>query len=218
MITTHPPTRRRRALIGAGIALASIAGVLSASGPAQAATPSTSTIASVLLADSAKDDANGFDRNWHDYDIVTQAVLLFPDLVAAASNPAANLTVLAPNDAAFRTLAQSAFKKRFHTEKQVFDAIASLGAPTVKSVLTYHIVGSRLSPTAVLGSNDASVTTLNGAAFTVKVRNPKVAFVQFVDLDLNDRSPFLNRINVGGGELANGFIHGIDKVLRPIDL
>ena len=41
---------------------------------------------------------------------------------------------------------------------------------------------------------------------------------QEVDGDPNARNAFLNKINVGGGELANGYIHGVDRVLRPIDL
>ena len=40
----------------------------------------------VLFSDAGSDDANGFDHNWFDYDIASQAVLLFPDLVAAASD------------------------------------------------------------------------------------------------------------------------------------
>lgn len=209
---------KKRLTIGLGIALATAATALTV--PASAAsTPSTQTIADVLLADSAHDDANGFDRNWRDYDIVTQAVLLFPDdLVKAAADPDANLTVLAPNDQAFRLLAQQLFKKRFHTEADVLNALATLGLPTIKSVLTYHIVGAALGPADVLASDDVQVATLNGGTFAVDVINKRAAFVQFVDGDPNARNAFLNKINVGGGELANGYIHGVDRVLRPIDL
>ena len=209
---------KKRLTIGLGVALATAATALTV--PASAAsTPSTQTIADVLLADSAHDDANGFDRNWRDYDIVTQAVLLFPDdLVKAAADPDANLTVLAPNDQAFRLLAQQLFKRSFRTEADVLNALATLGLPTVKSVLTYHIVGAALGPADVLASDDAQVPTLNGGTFAVDVINKRVAFVQFVDGDPNARNAFLNKINVGGGELANGYIHGVDRVLRPIDL
>ena len=54
--------------------------------------------------------------------------------------------------------------------------------------------------------------------FAVDVINKRGAFVQFVDGDTNARNAYLNKINVGGGELANGYIHGVDRVLRPIDL
>ena len=84
------------------------------------------TLAEVLLADSGRDDAAGFDRNWFDYDIVTQAVLLFPDLVAAASDPSAQLTVFLPNDRAFRRLVHDLTGTWPRTEQATFDADALL--------------------------------------------------------------------------------------------
>jgi uncharacterized surface protein with fasciclin (FAS1) repeats len=211
-----------RRLAAFGLAAASLAAVTAVpTASAGTADSKSLTIADVLLADDkGKDpnDPNLFDRNWRDYDIVTEAVLLFPDLVTAASNPAASLTVLAPNDAAFRTLAQQLTKKHFRTEADVFAAVASLGVDTVKAVLTYHIVGAKLDPATVLASDNAQITTLAGGTFAVDVISKRAAFVQFVDGDPNARNAFLNKINVGGGELANGFIHGVDRVLRPIDL
>lgn len=208
---------KTRFLAAVGIALAAttVATTLPAGAAPRAA--STSTIADVLLADSAK-DTNGFDRNWRDYDIVTQAVLLFPDLVAAAQNPSASLTVLAPTDDAFRRLATELTKKKYTNEADVFAAIASLGTDTVKAVLTYHIVGAKLGPATVLASDNAQLATLSGGTFGVDVISKKAAFVQFVDGDPNARNPYLRQISVGGGELANGYIHGIDRVLRPLDL
>ncbi len=212
----------KRALAALGIAAAATTALAV---PAASARSTTSlTIADVLLADDqGSGQANVLDRNWRDYDIVTAAVLLpgNEDLVAAASDPTAALTVLAPDDRAFRTFAQNLTKKRLHSEQAVVDALLAIEASapgTVRTVLAYHIVGAKLSPAAVLDSDHVAVTTLQGGSFTVDVKNKKVAFVQFVDNDRNDRSPFLNRINVGGGELANGFVHGIDKVLRPLDL
>jgi len=210
--------RSTTARIGMGLGIALAAAAFTAATPASPAGAAPATIADVVLSDSAKDNAQGFDKNWHDYDIVTQAVLLFPDLVAAISNPSANLTVLAPNDQAFRLLAQELFKQRYHSEADVLGALATLGLPTVKAVLTYHIVGAGLSPATVLASDDAQVATLGGGTFGVDVINKRKAFVQFVDGDPDARNAFLNKINVGGGELANGYIHGIDRVLRPIDL
>jgi uncharacterized surface protein with fasciclin (FAS1) repeats len=205
----------KRSLIG-GLAVALVAAVvpMSTSAPVSAEGP---TIADVLLSDSSKDDANGFDRRWNDYDIATQAVLLFPDLVAAASDPNASLTLLAPNDQAFRLLATQLTKQGYRTEADVFAAVASLGADTVKAVLTYHLVGAKLDPATVLASDLVQVSTLNGGSFTVDVINKRFAFVQFVDGDPNARNAFLNRVSVGG-TLANGYIHGVDRVLRPIDL
>ena len=213
----------KRALAALGIAAAAATALAVPAASAQTDSKSL-TIADVLLADDkGSGQANVLDRNWRDYDIVTAAVLLpgNADLVAAASNPNASLTVLAPNDQAFRILAQQLTKKHLRTEQAVVDALVAIetAAPgTLRTVLTYHIVGAKLSPTAVLSSDNVAVNTLQGGTFTVDVINKRVAFVQFVDGDPNARNPFLNKINVGGGELANGFIHGIDRVLRPIDL
>jgi len=209
--------RSTTARIGMGLGIALAAAAFTAATPASPAGAAPATIADVVLSDSAKDNAQGFDRNWHDYDIVTQAVLLFPDLVAAVSDPNASLTVLAPNDQAFRLLASELTKKHFRNEADVFAAVASLGTDTVKAVLQYHIVGSKLGASTVLNSDDAQVATLAGGTFAVDVINKRRAVVQFVDGDTNARNARLVQADLGG-ELANGFIHGVDRVLRPIDL
>lgn len=209
--------RSTTARIGMGLGIALAAAAFTAATPASPAGAAPATIADVVLSDSAKDNAQGFDRNWHDYDIVTQAVLLFPDLVAAVSNPNANLTVLAPNDQAFRLLVRDLTKKHLNSEAEVFAAVASLGTDTVKAVLTYHIVGAKLGASTVLASDNAQVTTLAGGTFAVDVINAKKASVQFVDGDPDARNARLVKADLGGA-LANGFIHGVDRVLRPIDL
>ncbi|MEO5899340.1 MAG: fasciclin domain-containing protein [Ilumatobacteraceae bacterium] len=203
-------------MTGLCVAVASVA-VLA---PAVSAAPrhggsSTATIADVLLSDSSKDDANGFDRRWFDYDIATQAVLLFPDLVAAASDPSASLTVFLPNDYAFRALVHDLTGQQLRTEKEVFDAVAGLGLDTVKAVLTYHIIGAKIDPLTLLRSDGAQETTLNGATLTVDIVGR--FFAKLVDNDPNDRDPYVVQYSVGG-RLANGYVHGISQVLRPIDL
>jgi uncharacterized surface protein with fasciclin (FAS1) repeats len=208
---------KKRFLAAMGIALATTTAATALPAGAAPRAASTSTIADILLSDAAK-DTNGFDRSWRDFDIVTQAVLLFPDLVAAASDPKASLTVLAPNDDAFRRLATELTKKHYRSEADVFAAIASLGTDTVKAVLTYHIVGAKVDPATVLASDNAQIPTLAGGTFAIDVINKRAVFVQFVDGDPNARNPYLRKISVGGGELANGYIHGIDRVLRPLDL
>ena len=208
---------KKRFLAAMGIALAATTAATALPAGAAPRAASTATIADILLSDAAK-DTNGFDKNWRDYDIVTQAVLLFPDLVAAASDKGASLTVLAPTDDAFRRLATDLTKKHYRSEADVFAAVASLGTDTVKAVLTYHIIGAKVDPATVLASDNAQITTLSGGTFGVDVISKRAVFVQFVDGDPNSRNPYLRQINVGGGELANGYIHGIDRVLRPIDL
>src|SRR5262249_16409288 len=82
--------------------------------------------------------------------LATQAVLLVPDLVAAASDPNAALTVFLPNDLAFRVLVHDLTGTWPATEEATFAAVAGLGIDTVKAVLTYHIVGAELSPLTLL--------------------------------------------------------------------
>jgi uncharacterized surface protein with fasciclin (FAS1) repeats len=180
--------------------------------------PPSQSLAEILLSDSAGDDAQGFDHNWKDYDIVTQAVLLFPDLVAAASNPDLDITVFLPNDKAFRTLVKDLTGQRLRSEADVFGAVAGLGVDTVKTVLTYHIiVGAAIDYDTALQSNGAALTTLQGGTFTVKVRGKWCPTIRLIDNDPDARDPRVIDPNIGG-EATNGFAHGIDRVLRPIDL
>jgi len=205
--------RMRGVLVG----LAVVAGTVTIGGRA-GAEHTGGTLADVLLADSGRDNAAGFDRRWFDYDIVTQAVLLFPDLVAAAHDPNAELTVFLPNDFAFRRLVfdlTGTFPRR---EQQVFDAVAALGVDTVKTVLTYHIVaGPPISYGAALQSDGAQLSTLQGGTLGVQVKRFfGFAFVQLADADPDAQDPIVVQPEVGG-RLVNGYAHGIESVLRPVD-
>ena len=215
----------KRAL--AALSIAAAASVLASTVPVGASGKADSkslTIADVLLSDDAgSGQANVLDKNWRDYDLLTAAVLAVgaTDLVPAAANKDAALTVLAPNDRAFRLLAQDLSKTKLRNEQAVLDALLAVEAAapgTIKTVLMYHIIPAKLGPKDVLASDNVQVTTLGGGTFTVDVISKKAAFVQFVDADPNARNAFLNKISVGGGELANGYVHGVDRVLRPIDL
>ena len=176
------------------------------------------TLADVLLSDSARDDADGFDHRWWDHDIVTQAVLLFPELVAAASDPNSQLTVFLPNDLAFRRLVREITGSSPRSESETFDAVASLGTDTVRNVLLYHIVPASISYRDALESDDAALgTLLAGSEVTVDVRGRRLKWIRLGDLDTNDRDPIVVQPNIGG-QPVNGYAHGIDRVLRPIDL
>jgi len=205
---------KRRALVPLAVALALTAGACTVPAPA----PSQKTIAQQLLSDSG-DNAAGFDGDWYDFDIATQAILLYPDLVQAASDPAASLTAFLPNDRAFQVLVYSLTGNVVLDEQGVFDAVASLGLPTVKTVLTYHLVGSKISAADALAANGAELTTLQGGKLTVDVANPAINLILLHDLDPNADDPgvVFSKFNFGGA-LANGYIHGISLVLRPADL
>jgi uncharacterized surface protein with fasciclin (FAS1) repeats len=194
------------ALLGIGLTTALVAPI---SAEAAATRP---TLAQILLSDSKKDDANGFDHNPNDFDIVTQALLLFPDLVDAASKPG-KLTVFLPTDYAFRRLVKDLTGKVVFKESDVFKAVASLGTDTVKAVLTYHIIaGSKINYVGALAANGASVTTLNGATIKVQVKHGWKVFLNDKDPDLKDP-----KVIVANIQASNGIAHVIDRVLLPIN-
>jgi uncharacterized surface protein with fasciclin (FAS1) repeats len=171
------------------------------------------TLADVLLS-----DGNRFDLNPFDYDLVTEAVLLFPDLVAAASNPDAELTVFLPNDWAFRVLVYDLTGRFPLRESAVFAAVAALGADTIATVLQYHIVaGPPISFRTALRSDGASLTTLQGGTLEVDVQRRWWKRVSLIDADPDARDAHVVHPEIGGN-LSNGFAHGVDRVLRPIDL
>ena len=178
------------------------------------------TLAEILLSDSDRDNADGFDRRSWDYDIVTQAVLAFPDLTAAALNPDAELTAFIPRDSAFRKLVYEISGKWIRSEAKVFDAVVGLGLDTVKDVLLYHLVPAKISYSDALQANGAELPTLLGEDATIKVKVKSFLWwkwIKLVDADTNDRNPRVSQPNVGG-EASNGYAHGINRVLRPIDL
>lgn len=208
----------RKKFIAALTVVASLA-VMAPAAAQETAAEEMPTLAEILLSDSAKDNDDGFDgRSW-DYDIVTQAVLLFPDLVAAASDPDAALTAFLPRDGAFRKLVYQLTGEWMLAEADVFAAVASLGTDTVKDVLLYHLVGAKISYKDALGANGAVLDTLlDGATIKVKVKNFWFwRWIKIADADTNDRNPIVVRPNLGG-EASNGYAHGINRVLRPIDL
>ncbi len=163
-------------------------------------------------------DGNQFDLNPFDYDIVTEAVLLFPDLVAAASDPDAELTVFLPNDWAFRRLVADLTGTWPLRERAVFDAVAGLGVDTVSTVLRSHIIaGPPISFETAKQADGAVLTTLQGGTIEVDVSGRWWKVVRLVDQDPDARDARVVHPEVGGAA-ANGFAHGIDRVLRPLDL
>lgn len=204
---------RKSILVGIAAAL----GVVAAAPVTASAEGAAPTLADVLLSDSAKDNANGFDRRWSDYDIVTQAVLAFPDLTAAAADPNAALTVFLPKDYAFFRLAKQLGAPPQNEEGTFNWLVTNVGLDTIKAVLQYHIVpGAKISYATALTLDGAMPDTLlPGATFEVDVR--KGDRIKLKDLDTNDRDPYVIQRDIGG-EAANGFAHGIGRVLRPIDL
>lgn len=202
---------KRKFLAVLGIGLAAAVAV-PAVAPASAAT--RPTLAQILLSDSKKDAKNGFDANPNDFDIVTQAVLAFPALTAAASSPG-NLTVFLPTDFAFRQLVRDLTGKTVYKESDIFNAVVGLGLPTVEAVLKYHILGTQVDYRTALKADGASLTTLQGGTITVDVTGRFFKRVVLQDKDPDLRDP---KVIIADIRASNGIAHAIDRVLLPINV
>lgn len=174
----------------------------------------TRSLATVLAADRA-----GFDRNWHDYDIVEGAVTAVLEAkpkspVGVLADGKTALTAFIPTDQAFRTLASDLTGKHYATEKAVFAAVAGLGIDTVETVLLYHVVpGATITAKKALRSDGAVLTTAQGGTLKVDVRDESI---RLIDADTDDRNAKVVQpdINKGNRQIA----HGISQVLRPVNL
>ncbi|HET7823294.1 MAG TPA: fasciclin domain-containing protein [Ornithinibacter sp.] len=212
---------RRLGVIATTLGLAATAAVAAApAATASGTAPGTRSLAAVLTS-----DGNRFDRNWYDYDIVTEAVLAV--LAAKPASPVGlltdgtvPLTAFIPNDRAFQVLAYDLTKKWPTTEEKTFDAlVAAAGVDAIEQVLLYHVVpGAAITKAAAVKANGAVLTTAQGGTFSVRVYNRYLPIIELRDQDKNDVNPFLNPraldINKGNKQVA----HGIVFVLRPLDL
>ncbi|WP_127504036.1 fasciclin domain-containing protein [Actinoplanes solisilvae] len=178
----------------------------------------TKSLAAVLTADKS-----GFDHRGGDYDILTAAVLAVlkakpSSQVKVLTDGKVALTAFLPDDRAFQKLvADLKNTKRLPSEKAAFTAVAGLGINTVESVLLYHVVpGATIDRKAALKADGASLKTAAGSSIKVDVYGHHWKRVKLIDADRSDRDPRVIRfdINKGNRQIA----HGIDAVLRPINL
>ena len=176
----------------------------------EASPPMLPTIAGIVAA-----SGDGFDSNDQDFDILLQAVQT-AGLVDALNDPAADLTVFAPTDAAFVALAQD-LGFRGVDEASAFDAIVAtltdLGngdpVPVLTDILLYHVAPGAQSQ-AQLQADGTVTTLLTDANFGVEGEA------------LIDNEPDLLNPNfvtaLAAVTAANGVVQGIDRVLIPLDL
>lgn len=173
-------------------------------------TPAESDPGTVL--DVLKESGGSFDDDTTDFDMLL-AALQATGLDAAADDPDADLTVFAPNDAAFVSLAQSLGYDGEDEEgafQAIFDAAGVLRPEDplsfVSDVLTYHISPGEQDSTAVLGAD--SIDTLFGSELGVDGAS-------LVDADPDAEDAEIIATDIGA---SNGVAHVIDEVLRPLDL
>ncbi len=163
-----------RRLFASLLATAMLIGVVAA--PAAAATDDT-------IADIAV--ANGSFTT-------LVAALGCTGLVPAVADPAANLTVFAPTDAAFAKLGLRAGN------------ICKLPKRILTKILTYHVVGEELFAADVLGKR--KIQMLSGLYTFPSVRNGNAYLNWYA------------RITATDIDASNGVIHVINKVLIPYRL
>ena len=208
-----------------------VSAVLAASALALTAVQATAPAASAKaigedsLAGVLTSDGNQFDKNKNDFDIVTEAALAVigakPDSpVGLLADGSQRLTVFAPTDQAFRLLVKDLTGQTIKSEKKIFDSLVELaGVDTIETVLLYHVVpGKTLTSNKVLKADGAKLTTAQGGKVKVDVKMKPSLSITLKDRDKNDQDPKVVLkaldINKGNKQVA----HGIDRVLRPIDL
>lgn len=175
--------------------------------------PVSNTIADIVVNNSGGAGLGAFD--------ILLAALGAADptstgLLAAASDPAQNLTVFAPTDDAFIALAQVIDPSVASEADAVSTLVAASAALSpaddpaafLRTVLSYHISAGEKSSAKVSASGQ--VATLAGLSLTPD------------GMSLGDEEPGLPDPEFVGGltdlQADNGVVHVIDNVLLPYDL
>ena len=197
-------------------------GAISATAPAASAqaAPGETSLAGALTA-----DGDQFDKNAKDFDIVTEAALAVVGAkpgspVALLADGTKRLTVFAPTDQAFRLLVKDLTGQKIKSEKKIFESLVALaGVDTIETVLLYHVVpGKTLTSSKVLKADGAKLMTAAGKTVKVDIKQKPSLSITLKDKDKNDQDPKVVLsaldLNKGNKQIA----HGIDRVLRPIDL
>lgn len=125
-------------------------------------------------------------------------------LVPALSSSSSSLTVFAPTDAAFTSLATSL---GFANAGAM---VAALDGPTLASILQYHVLPTKKLAADLVagGATQETLYTFDGSAATLALDTS--AGVKITDEVLNQAT--VTTANVAA---SNGVIHVIDKVLVP---
>ncbi|MEM0935376.1 MAG: fasciclin domain-containing protein [Pseudomonadota bacterium] len=175
--------------------------------------PGNTTIADLVAASGGE-----FDGTANDFDILLTS-LNIAGLTAALDDPAASLTVFAPDDLAFVDIAQTLGfdgdpnNDTFEADAFSFivDALTLLSGggdpvPLLTDILSYHVAPGEFIADDVLSAD--SIPTLLGPTLGVSANS-------IVDADPELRNPVLIETDI---TLANGVVHVIDGVLLPVDL
>jgi len=177
------------------------------------------SLGTVPLAAALNLDAPAFDSNWQDHDIL---VHLLNRVLAAKPDSTLKdlkdgtipLTVLAPDDFAFRSLAgyRNGRGVVLSTEARVYAFVAKLHIDTLERILKYHLVPYEvLGALDLLSSNGLTLPTEEGSTIRISIATS----VRLVDSGIRSRESLLRLslidINKGNRQVA----HSISGVLLP---
>lgn len=155
----------------------------------------------------------GFDSNGSDFDILRESVVA-ANLADTLNDATADLTVFAPNDAAFVSLAQAlgySGSDEAGAFSYIVDALELLNGgdsaiELLSTILTYHVAAGSLQKSEVVAAGE--VTTLQGGEL-------KLDGTSLVDADPDLGDPSLIATDI---QTSNGIVHVIDGVLLPVDV
>lgn len=125
-------------------------------------------------------------------------------LVPTLGDASASLTVFAPTDAAFNTLAT---QLGFANATALVDA---LPAPALANILSYHVLGTRRTAAELASgsSTQATVYSFEGAPATLSLDTSN-------GVTITDAVLTTARVTSADVAASNGIVHAIDKVLVP---
>ncbi|HWM75254.1 MAG TPA: fasciclin domain-containing protein [Nocardioides sp.] len=186
-----------------------------ADAPGPAAKPGERSLAKLLAGDGTKLDTNPFD-----FDITEKAVLTVLGAkpgspVAVLTDGSQRLTAFVPTDQAFKYLVRSLKGFKPKSEAKTLKQVKRLGVDTIETVLLYHVVAGRtLVSEDVLAADGARLRTAQGGRIQVNVGHEVVLGDR--DPDARDPRAIAGKLDLNRGNRQ--VAHGIDRVLRPLDL
>jgi uncharacterized surface protein with fasciclin (FAS1) repeats len=206
----------RSRITALAIASGLVAAPIAFATPAQAA-PGTTSLASILLADTKKGQPT-FDDKGRDFDILTAAVLAVLDddptsPVSVLTDGDIRLTAFIPTDAGFARTAKDLGITAKNEEKLTGKLVAALGIGGIEEVLLYHVVpGATIKAKTAAQSDGAKLMMANGQKVTVNVKKSGDIFLKDRAKDVANPKVIITDINKGNKQIA----HAINRVLLPV--
>jgi uncharacterized surface protein with fasciclin (FAS1) repeats len=152
------------------------------------------TIADIVVA-SASADVPEFST------LLAAVQAADPGVLAALSDPEAELTVFAPTDAAFAALAEA-------LGEEAFNAVLA-DTEQLTSILLFHVVEGRVGSADVVAGLDANEDSLVAPSLNG----------QYIDITRDDMGIYINgaplNLEMVDIEASNGVVHVIDAVMLP---